>query len=95
MTHTTHPHAPVVDLYTPVSIRVGSDVYAARIIKITGSTVTVESGPEWNPERNTFRPYQGGNHPDGTPIWGWASGPKGCRIYLVRGRSETVLDPSF
>lgn len=93
-TSTNTRKAKNVTMTTPVSIRVGSDQYAAKVVNVTNETVTIEYGAM--KRRQTFRPYQSGNYPDGTPISGWTAGDKRTgRVYLVIGVSETVYDPSF
>lgn len=82
MTATTTEDAPVVAMDTPVSVRIGSDVYAGKVKRVTAATVTVQYGRSGSSEL-TFRPYAGG---------GWRAH---ADYVLVLGESETRLDPQF
>lgn len=78
MTSTTTTKAPTVTSDMLVSVRIGSDMYAADIVRVTGSTVTVSYGG-FNDTR-TFRPSNGRWVSDGS-------------YRLVLGVRETILDP--
>lgn len=66
---------------TPVSICIGSDQYAAKVIKVTRCTVTATT-LDTGSEPKVFRLNKYGT---------WKSGH--FRLYV--GKSETRLDPSF
>lgn len=82
LTATTTEDAPVVTMDTTVSVRIGSDVYAGKVKRVTAATVTVQYGRSGSSEL-TFRPYAGG---------GWRAH---ADYVLVLGESETRLDPQF
>ena len=67
---------------TPVSIRIGSDVYAAKIARVTPHTIVVREGSKGNGMMHTFRFLRGS----------W----RASRHYVLEiGECETRLDPSF
>jgi hypothetical protein len=70
--------APLVSKDTLVSVRIGSDKYAGKVLKVTDSTVTVAYGS--GSHEMTFRPSKGS--------WRFSDDYR-----LVLGESETVLDP--
>ena len=69
-----------ISINTPVSYRVGSDVYATKVLAVTNKTVTVARYDDKMVFRysNKHKCYRC-----------WKS------YYLIVGRSETVLDPHF
>lgn len=86
--------APLVNLNTPVSIQVGTDQYAAKVVSVTEASVLV-SCPSLIAEY-TFRPCICGKYANGEVITGWRTGSlkRGFRD-LVLGESITRLDIEF
>jgi hypothetical protein len=93
--HTMSPDVAQVGIDTPVSVFIGSDQYAGRVVRFTAATVTVSFG--YSEDTRTFRPrvYRGARrlNEDGSwgPCYGWMSGPYHLRV----GESETVLSREF
>jgi hypothetical protein len=94
-TSTTTDKAPVVTMETPVSVTIGSDQYAATVVRVTASTVVVKHGRRGE---MTFRPYVSKSKQydaqakTWVPYRGWRANEN---YYLVIGESKTELDPSF
>ena len=85
----------MVTLETPVSYRVGSDVWAAEVVRITRDRVVVRRKAGFSIVEIPFRwVWCEGNEETGGR-GAWVNGPKRAWAMLVVGVSRTLLDPHF